>query len=155
MSSGRYHHTATLLPDGRVLVAGGLGPGGYVATAEIYDPEYGSVPVVSITALDGVASEAGSNRGTFKISRSSGTASDLIVRYRIRGTATNGVDYRRVLQSTRINAGESSRVIVIRPLDDKIAERNEVVLLVIQESAEGLYKVGKSNKAFVRIMDND
>ena len=41
MSTTRYNHTATLLPNGKVLIAGGQtgfpGPG-YVNTAEIYDP---------------------------------------------------------------------------------------------------------------------
>ena len=35
LTAARDNHTATLLPDGRVLVAGGLG----VATAELYDPK--------------------------------------------------------------------------------------------------------------------
>jgi hypothetical protein len=38
MSAGRTGHTATLLPDGRVLVAGGNGD----ATAEVYDPATGN-----------------------------------------------------------------------------------------------------------------
>jgi N-acetylneuraminic acid mutarotase len=44
MVSTRAYHTATLLPTGKVLVAGGLGPGPYpygtyLASAEVYDPE--------------------------------------------------------------------------------------------------------------------
>ena len=43
MSSGHDDHTATLLKDGRVLIAGGLDEGAQVAaTAELYDPAAGT-----------------------------------------------------------------------------------------------------------------
>src|SRR5688572_23315267 len=40
MSVSRHHHTATLLPDGRVLVSGGSDGSefGVLGSAEIYDP---------------------------------------------------------------------------------------------------------------------
>jgi hypothetical protein len=38
MALARRGHTATVLADGRVLVVGGMGPGGVVAAAELYDP---------------------------------------------------------------------------------------------------------------------
>lgn len=38
MLTARVSHTATLLPDGRVLIVGGLGPNGVIATAELYEP---------------------------------------------------------------------------------------------------------------------
>jgi hypothetical protein len=39
MAEARVGHTATLLPDGRVLVIGGTGPRGVIAAAELWDPE--------------------------------------------------------------------------------------------------------------------
>ena len=39
MAAARVGHTATLLPDGRVLVVGGAGPQGEAAEAEMWDPQ--------------------------------------------------------------------------------------------------------------------
>ncbi len=41
LAESRGRHTATLLPSGRVLVAGGTGPSGELRTAELYDPATG------------------------------------------------------------------------------------------------------------------
>jgi hypothetical protein len=38
MSTGRANHTATLLPSGLVLVAGGFDGSGIITSAELYDP---------------------------------------------------------------------------------------------------------------------
>ncbi len=40
LNIARYHHTATLLPSGKVLVVGGYGYG-YLTSAEVYDPAQG------------------------------------------------------------------------------------------------------------------
>jgi hypothetical protein len=42
MSTARYYGTTTLLPNGKVLVAGGYGASGYLASAEMYDPATGA-----------------------------------------------------------------------------------------------------------------
>ena len=41
MTVNRYGHTATLLANGKVLIAGGLGTTGYRASAEVCDPGTG------------------------------------------------------------------------------------------------------------------
>ena len=38
MSWTRYRHTATMLEDGRILVVGGNGKDGVLATTELYSP---------------------------------------------------------------------------------------------------------------------
>src|SRR5690349_19658390 len=42
MNTLRADHTATLLANGKGLVAGGFGPNGMVASAELYDPSTGT-----------------------------------------------------------------------------------------------------------------
>ncbi len=38
LNTARYYHTATLLPNGKVIVAGGSGLYGVTNTCELYDP---------------------------------------------------------------------------------------------------------------------
>ena len=42
LTAAREHHTATLLPNGKVLVAGGSNSAGYLASAELYNPTTGA-----------------------------------------------------------------------------------------------------------------
>jgi N-acetylneuraminic acid mutarotase len=49
---GTYQHTATLLPNGQVLAAGGLTAFGVVGTVEFYDPGSGTWNIVAFRGLN-------------------------------------------------------------------------------------------------------
>ncbi|HXS69694.1 MAG TPA: kelch repeat-containing protein, partial [Candidatus Polarisedimenticolia bacterium] len=51
LNVARSHHTATLLPNGKVLVAGGVGGDPFISQAELYDPATGIwTPTASMNA---------------------------------------------------------------------------------------------------------
>lgn len=50
--AGRSNHTATLLADGRVLVAGGNYSGAYLTSAELYDPSTNTWSAAGALAVD-------------------------------------------------------------------------------------------------------
>lgn len=58
IASERLCHTATLLPDGRVLIVGGVAEGGSIAPAETYDPgsrTFSGVPALAAPRYAGGA----------------------------------------------------------------------------------------------------
>ena len=67
MSASRFYHTATLLPDGRVLVSGGsLAGSSALGSAEIYDPAldtWSPTPLMSTARLGHTATLLQDGRG--------------------------------------------------------------------------------------------
>ena len=114
-------------------------------------------PSVTITATDGNAAEAGTDPGTFRISRTKSTTSDLIVNYSVAtgaGQAINGSDYTPSLTGTVIiGAGQSFADVIITPVEDSDIEGTETAKLTLVDTAD--YDLGGTITATVTIVDND
>jgi hypothetical protein len=97
------------------------------STVTIVDNE----PVVSVVAIDAVASEPGgdANIGKFRISRTGSVNSALEVIYKVTGTAIGGTDYVKIPTKIIIPAGLSFIDIDVQPLVDGINEVPELITL--------------------------
>lgn len=120
-------------------------------TSQLIDDD---MPVVSIVASDPAASETGSDKGVFTISRTGGTAAALIVDYGVNGRAVLGTDYRRLEGRATIPAGLASTTVEIVPFDDALDEGTQDVILQLRTARE--YYISPSlSTATLTIADND
>jgi len=117
-----------------------------------------SIPVVTIRATDPEASEPGANLGRFQINRSGPTNLALSVFLRLRGSASNGVDYVAIPGWVSVPAGVREVPIPVRPMDDHLPEGVETVeaLLVYPPTMPPInYLIGSPSNAVVFLHDND
>jgi hypothetical protein len=116
----------------------------------------GATPIVGITAVDGSASETGSDPGVFRFTRSGSTTSPLTIVYAIAtgaGQATAD-DYTPALTGSQVvPAGAASVDVTITPVDDSLVEGTETLTLTLSDT--GSYDVGANASATITILDND
>ncbi|MFN6566016.1 ELWxxDGT repeat protein [Dendronalium sp. ChiSLP03b] len=110
-------------------------------------------PIISITAIDANAAEAGSNPAIFRISRTGDTSTALTVKYTISGTANNVSDYNQLTETVTIAAGESFVDLTVIPKDDIYREGSETVTLTL--FAQPDYAVDTSYVAASAIVADD
>lgn len=116
-------------------------------------------PAINIQAVDQRAAEAGNDSGHFIIRRSHDIQIPLRVLYRAGGTAINGVDYERLPESVVIPAGRKGVSILVRPIDDTLAEGRESVSIQLVPPPPGRtppsYRIAGNHTSRVTIFDND
>lgn len=138
------------------LAVGDTADGIYDSAVFIEATSLVSGSVVTVTATDPDASEAGPDPGTFTFSRTGDTTSAISVTYSISGTATNGSDYATITGTINFAAGETSVALPITPIDDAIAEGAETVIVTITGGSGGAgVTVGTPSSATVTIADNE
>jgi hypothetical protein len=107
---------------------------------------------VTISATDAIATEPGTDTGTFTISRTGSTAAALTVNLAIAGTATSGADYVNISNTVVIPAGAATVAVPVIPVDDTIPEPVETVIATL---LPGIYTIGASATATVSIFDDE
>lgn len=109
--------------------------------------------VVSVSATDSDASEAGPDVGTWTITRTGNTSGALSVNYSLGGTAVADSDY-TLDSSAPINfaAGETSKVVILTPIDDVLGECDEVARLTL---LDGTGYAIDSTSGDISISDDD
>jgi len=112
------------------------------------DPAAGR-SVVSVAAVDGSAHENG-DVATIAITRSAPLGGSLTVKYRLEGTAHNGVDYVSVPEEVTIPAGATTATITFTPHADTELESSEWMGVRLEDSAE--YSLG-SARAHARLLE--
>ena len=112
------------------------------------------VPLISVVATDGSASENPLEAGTFTIQRAIATSSVVAVSYTLGGTATYGADYTMLSTgSVTLAAGVTSTNIVVTSLDDSDIEEDETVTLTLL--GDSAYDLGTPTSATVVIGSED
>lgn len=125
------------------------------ATVTIADNDSAS-PTVTVSASDPGAAEAGPDAGAYTFSRGNAAITqDLVVRYTVGGTATNGSDYAALSGSVTIPAGSGSAALALTPIDDTVYEGTTPETVVLTLAADTAYTVGSPSSATVSIADND
>jgi hypothetical protein len=112
--------------------------------------------LVSVSAFDALASEAGSNTGTFRLTRSGSATlltSPLTVTFTLTGTATNGADYANLPLTATFAANQATVDVLVTPVADATTEGSESVVLTLTTVAP--YDLGSPATATVTITDTD
>ena len=110
------------------------------------------VPLVSVSAPDALASEAGTNRAFFRLFRTGSTVSSLTVTIALTGTATNGVDYQAIATTATFAAGRATLDVWVVPVLDAEADGPETVVLTVLDGVAS--DVGTPASATVTITES-
>ncbi len=120
-----------------------------IHTFTILDDDASSVSV-SATAN---ASEAGTVPGNFRLTRTGGTTSNLLVNFQVTGTASTPSDFAPLGTTVTFPAGVSTVNLPVTPVNDGVVELDETVVLTLI-SAPGA-KIAPSANASLTISDDD
>ena len=138
-------------------------PGAFVAQLVVDDGVHPSAPdvveltavapVISVAVSDALASEAGTDPGSFVVARTGDVSFELTVSFQLLGSAANSVDYEQIADSVSLPAGSSEVQVVVEPIDDEQPETTETVVLRLLDGVT--WDLGGTFEGTVDIADDD
>jgi subtilisin family serine protease/subtilase family serine protease len=108
---------------------------------------------VAVTVSAAQANEAGPTDAQFTVSRTGDASAPVTVRYTVAGTALAGTDYVALPGAVTIEAGSSTAIVPVSPIDDGVFENNESVILTL--TADTAYSLGSPTTGTVTIVSED
>lgn len=108
-------------------------------------------PRIVLSAAMAEAAENGPRKGEFLLVRSGDTGAPLTVRFTLRGSAVNGVDFVTVADSLSFAPGQREARLTIEPYADSQPEPSETVEVALV--ADAAYEVGPGGPAIMTIAD--
>lgn len=110
-------------------------------------------PLITIAATDADAGEAGTNPGTFTLTRSGALNNSLVARYTATGTATAGPDLTPLSGFAFFEWGQATATVTVVPFNDTAVESIETVIVSLTDGAT--YDLGTVSTANVNITSDD
>lgn len=112
---------------------------------------------VNVNATTPTASEKGPSKGTFQFTRNNSDHGDLVVYFRISGSAIADQDYTRITDSIVFTGNQKTMTCQVNPIADTLEENDETVIITLLDKKQGRvinYAIGSSSTATVTIKDN-
>jgi Calx-beta domain/Domain of unknown function (DUF4114) len=112
-------------------------------------------PIVALNLANTSVDESNKKLAQFNLTRIGTLTQALTVGYTIAGTATNESDYKKLTGTATFKAGSAQATIDVKPIDDKIYEGNETVILTLNDSGTTYKPNPISNTRTLTIIDDD
>ena len=143
---GNFYGTTS----GYVAETESLGGGDQDGTIFKLSPVGGSkAPTVDVQATTAKVTEGSGKDGIFTLTLSAAQGHELTIKYTLSGTATNGVDYKLLTETSQIKAGAKTVEIKIVPKGDLEGAAKKTVTLTLAAGTD--YTVGNAGAAQVKI----
>ena len=149
--TARQDFSQTSLPNGRILVAGGIDAAGdALSSAELYTPAIGNPHAVSINDVAVNEGNSGTVNAAFTVSLSAASTQSVTVNFNTADdTATAGSDYVTTSGVLTFNPGETTKTVTVVVNGDGVAEPNETFFVNLTGATNAIIGDGQGRGTII------